>query len=75
MKSRMKIKASLSENNSVLHADLLKFVKMTRKMLYKAHVSENDVLGMFKACCYTLIPSNNDVRNYVIVVTESYRKL
>ena len=39
------IEGSLSENDLMLHVDFAEIIKMTSKMLYKAHISELSVLG------------------------------
>ena len=66
------IKASLSENDVMLHVDFAESYRNGQQDALKSAYFGNQCFRIFTACCYARSPNNNDVRNEnVIVVTES----
>ena len=67
------IKASLSENDLMLHEDFAESYKNNQQDAIQNAYFGNQRFRIFTACCYVKSPHNNDVRNdNVIVATESF---
>ena len=66
------IKASLSENDLVLHVDFAESYKNDQQDATQSAHFENQCFSIFTEYCYAYSSNNNDARNdNVIVVTES----
>ena len=66
------IKASLSENDLMLHVDFAESCKNDQQDAIQSAYFGNQCFRIFTACSYAKSPNNNDVRNDVIV-TKKFR--
>ena len=66
------IKASLSENDLMLHLDFTESHQNDQQDVIQNAYFENRCFSIFTECCYGKSSNNNDVIKDVIVVTESF---
>ena len=68
LKAYNEIKASLSENDLLLHVDFAKSYKNDQQDTIQSAYYGNQCFRIFTACFYAKSPNNNDVRNDIVVV-------